>query len=69
MAAMLALLTVVAPGPAWADARLKDFLGQAQPAELVPGSDRFGPAQGDPPSCRRWPAISSRAGSGSTATS
>lgn len=43
---MLVLLGVM---PAMAAARLAEFLPKAQPSELVPGADRFGPAQGDPP--------------------
>lgn len=43
---MLVLLGAV---PAMAAARLAEFLPKAQPSELVPGADRFGPAQGDPP--------------------
>lgn len=43
---MLVLLSAM---PAMAAARLAEFLPKAQPSELVPGADRFGPAQGDPP--------------------
>ncbi|WP_300295997.1 NosR/NirI family protein [Ferrovibrio sp.] len=32
-----------------ADSRLAEFLPKAQPSELVPGADRFGPALGAPP--------------------
>ncbi len=35
--------------PAMADSRLAEFLPKAQPSELVPGADRFGPALGAPP--------------------
>ncbi|MGO3934241.1 NosR/NirI family protein [Rhodopseudomonas pseudopalustris] len=31
-----------------AASRLTDFLGKAEPTELVPGADRFGPLQGEP---------------------
>ena len=35
-------------GEARAAGRLNDYLGKAEPAELVPGANRFGPMQGDP---------------------
>ena len=35
-------------GEACAAGRLSDYLGKAQPAELVAGANRFGPLQGDP---------------------
>ena len=33
---------------AYAAGRLSDYLAKAEPAELVPGANRFGPPQGDP---------------------
>jgi NosR/NirI family nitrous oxide reductase transcriptional regulator len=36
-------------GQAVAAGKVQDFLSKAQPGELIPGADRFGPAQGDPP--------------------
>lgn len=35
-------------GEARAAGRLNDYLGKAEPAELVPGANRLGPLQGDP---------------------
>jgi len=35
-------------GEADAAGRLNDYLGKADPAELVPAANRFGPLQGDP---------------------
>jgi len=35
-------------GEAHAAGRLNDYLGKAEPADLVPGANRFGPLQGDP---------------------
>src|SRR5438067_1654606 len=35
-------------GEARAAGRLSDYLGKAEPAELVPGANRFGPLEGDP---------------------
>jgi len=35
-------------GEAQAAGRLNDYLGKAEPAELVAGANRFGPLQGDP---------------------
>ena len=35
-------------GEAHAAGRLNDYLGKAEPAELVPGANRLGPLQGDP---------------------
>jgi NosR/NirI family nitrous oxide reductase transcriptional regulator len=35
-------------GEARAEGRLNDYLGKADPAELVAGANRFGPLQGDP---------------------
>src|SRR6185437_4229398 len=35
-------------GEARAAGRLNEYLGKAEPAELVPGADRLGPPQGDP---------------------
>ncbi len=32
-----------------AASRIQEFLPKAQPGELIPGADRFGPPQGDPP--------------------
>ncbi len=32
-----------------AASRVQEFLPKAQPGELIPGADRFGPPQGDPP--------------------
>jgi NosR/NirI family transcriptional regulator, nitrous oxide reductase regulator len=37
-----------AVGEACAAARLNDYLAKAEPAELIPGANRFGPLQGDP---------------------
>jgi NosR/NirI family nitrous oxide reductase transcriptional regulator len=36
-------------GQALAAGRVQEFLSKAQPAEVFPGADRFGQAQGDPP--------------------
>jgi len=36
-------------GSAFAAGRVQEFLGKAQPNELIPEADRFGPVQGDPP--------------------
>ena len=35
-------------GEARAAGRLSEYLGKAEPAELVAGANRFGPPQGDP---------------------
>jgi NosR/NirI family nitrous oxide reductase transcriptional regulator len=35
-------------GEACAAGRLAEYLARAEPAELVPGANRFGPLQGDP---------------------
>ncbi|HEX6959411.1 MAG TPA: 4Fe-4S binding protein [Ferrovibrio sp.] len=40
---------LIAAGPAQAEAGLLRYLPQAQPGDLVPGADRFGPPQGTPP--------------------
>jgi NosR/NirI family nitrous oxide reductase transcriptional regulator len=45
----LAFLVASLPVTARAEARLSEFLGQAQPAELVPGGERFGEVRGEPP--------------------
>jgi NosR/NirI family nitrous oxide reductase transcriptional regulator len=48
IAALLAALLGALP-PARAAGRLAEFLPQLRPADLVPGADRFGPVEGDPP--------------------
>jgi NosR/NirI family nitrous oxide reductase transcriptional regulator len=49
VAIVLAVLGwMAAPADAHATGRLGDFLAKAQPQELVPGANRFGPLQGDP---------------------
>ena len=45
----LLLLAVTLSWPAAAAGRLADFLPRVQPAELIPGADRFGPIEGAPP--------------------
>jgi NosR/NirI family transcriptional regulator, nitrous oxide reductase regulator len=35
--------------PAIAESRLSEFLAQVNPAELVPGADRLGAVEGQPP--------------------
>jgi NosR/NirI family nitrous oxide reductase transcriptional regulator len=42
-------LSVLPLGSARAASRLADFLAQVEPSVLVPGADRYGPPQGDPP--------------------
>lgn len=48
---LLAALLVILLGamPAAAASRLAEFLPKAAPSELVPGANRLGPSQGDPP--------------------
>jgi NosR/NirI family nitrous oxide reductase transcriptional regulator len=47
---LLALLALAAlPPSAVAGGRLPELLAKAQPGEIVPGADAFGPPQGDPP--------------------
>lgn len=49
-AALMWFLLLAALGVCGARAeQLPEFLIKAQPSELVPGADRFGPPQGDPP--------------------
>jgi NosR/NirI family nitrous oxide reductase transcriptional regulator len=43
------VLGVVPLGSALAASRLAEFLAEVEPATLVPGADRYGPPQGDPP--------------------
>jgi NosR/NirI family nitrous oxide reductase transcriptional regulator len=43
------MLVLLGALPAMAATRLAEFLPKAQPSELVPDADRFGPVQGDPP--------------------
>ncbi len=45
---LAALGWIVLVGDARAAGRLTEYLGKAEPAELVPGANRFGPLQGDP---------------------
>ena len=47
LAAVAVLL--VCPGQVLAAGRLLEFLPKAQPSEVFPGADRFGPPQGEPP--------------------
>ncbi|MEH6718430.1 MAG: 4Fe-4S binding protein [Aurantimonas endophytica] len=47
--ALAVLVLLVGLAPASAAGRLSEFLEQAQPSEMIPGSDRFGELQGDPP--------------------
>lgn len=44
---MLAVLLYASP--VYAASRLADFLPKAQPVDLIPGADRFGTPQGEPP--------------------
>ena len=47
---ILALVAVVSMiHPARAEAQLQEFLHGTEPGILVPGADRFGPPEGDPP--------------------
>jgi NosR/NirI family nitrous oxide reductase transcriptional regulator len=46
MLAFFGAMTFV--GEARAAGRLNDYIGKAEPADLVPGANRFGPLQGDP---------------------
>ncbi|HEY8440359.1 MAG TPA: FMN-binding protein, partial [Xanthobacteraceae bacterium] len=47
---MLALITLALPvGQTLAASRLTEFVPKAQPAELVPGAERLGSPEGDPP--------------------
>lgn len=43
------LLLLLVAAPALAAAEIERFLAQLQPADLVPGADRFGAIAGDPP--------------------
>jgi NosR/NirI family nitrous oxide reductase transcriptional regulator len=45
---LLCAAAVNAPCDA-ADSRLTEFISQVPAAELVPGADHYGPAQGNPP--------------------
>ncbi|MFI5011538.1 MAG: 4Fe-4S binding protein [Hyphomicrobiales bacterium] len=48
----IVLLGLLLASPAWpasAESRLEEFLTGVAPAEIVPGADRFGPAEGQPP--------------------
>jgi NosR/NirI family nitrous oxide reductase transcriptional regulator len=49
LALLGALLFLIFAGPAYAAGQVQEFLAKAQPAELLPGADRFGSPQGDPP--------------------
>ncbi|KAB0266832.1 NosR/NirI family protein [Microvirga brassicacearum] len=42
-------LFLLLTGQAYAAGRVQEFLPKAQPSELIPGADRFGAAQGEPP--------------------
>ncbi len=42
------LIALLFAGSAAAESRLQEFLGKAQPSELVEGADRFGPVEGTP---------------------
>ncbi len=46
---LLLALAVSWPAAAAPAGRLADFLPRVQPAELIPGADRFGPIEGAPP--------------------
>jgi NosR/NirI family nitrous oxide reductase transcriptional regulator len=46
---LLAAALALWAGQAMAAGKVQDYLAKAQPGELVPGADRLGPAQGDPP--------------------
>src|SRR5262245_19118729 len=48
-AIVLGAMLVLISDAALAAGRVQEFLEKAQPAELVPGADRFGAPQGDPP--------------------
>src|SRR5687768_70040 len=53
IAVLALLLTPALPVPAMAaGSRLGEFLPQVQPAELIPGADRFGPVEGSPPAAK-----------------
>ena len=43
------LVALLFGGSAAAESRLQEFLGKAQPADLVDGADHFGPVEGTPP--------------------
>ncbi len=45
----MCVLALFLTAAAQAQSRLPEFLAKVQPAELVPGADRFGPVQGQPP--------------------
>ncbi len=49
LALVLLVLVVLAPSMSVAADRLPEFLDSIDPAELVPGADRFGPVSGSPP--------------------
>jgi NosR/NirI family nitrous oxide reductase transcriptional regulator len=50
LALILCFATVLSSAPSLAaDSRLAEFVAQVPVAELVPGSDRYGPSQGTPP--------------------
>jgi NosR/NirI family transcriptional regulator, nitrous oxide reductase regulator len=46
---IFAAVLLLLGGPVLAAGQVQGFLPKAQPAELLPGADRFGPPQGDPP--------------------
>ncbi len=46
---LLCLAAARTPCDAAADSRLTEFIGQVPAAELVPGTDHYGPVQGTPP--------------------
>src|SRR3954470_5423252 len=48
-AGVLLFLLVLGARPALADSKLAEFLAKVTPNDLVPGADRFGPQQGQPP--------------------
>lgn len=52
-ALVLAAASCIA-GHAFAAGRLQEFLAKAQPAELIPGADRFSEPEGDPPLVRAY---------------
>ena len=52
-------------GEARAAGRLSEFLGKAEPAELVAGANRFGAPQGDPAIV---PALQGRPGASASST-
>ncbi len=47
--ALVGALFLLFSDPALAAGRIQDYLSKAQPGELIPGADRFGQPQGDPP--------------------